>query len=312
MGWRDLLQIEDERLVSPWVGGRSLRSWDRTWHINGRLPPEHGWHEFRLEGRKARWAGPAADPGVLREQVRGYLVADRLVPDEARVETDPIKLAREFSTVHLIEPGLDRFVRVVAGRSFEDGPLVYDSQDFPSGPEDEVLQAFLDEAKSVGQISGVAPALDAAFRFESWRRREAEKRRIEEQKRREEEERQRQLEERRRLIVENLGDGAGRRMVAEIDFGEAARSALAVGGAKYLDHRASYHRGEMAVRYRLDGRNYECTCDARTLRIIDAGVCLTDHNTGEKGDTRFTLESLPGVVLGAYRRNELVVYRHLD
>ena len=166
MGWRDHLQIEDERHVSPWVGGRSLRSWDRVWQIADKLPPEHGWHEFRLEGRKARWAEPAAGPGVLLELTRGYLVANRLVPDEARVDTDPVKLARSFPAVHLIEPGLDRFVRIVAGRAFEDGPLVYDSQDFPSGPEDEVLQAYLDEAKSVAKVSGVAPALDAAFRFE--------------------------------------------------------------------------------------------------------------------------------------------------
>jgi hypothetical protein len=312
MGWRDLLQTEDETFVSPWVGGRSLRSFDRFWRIEGKLPQEHGWHGFRLAGRKARWTGPADQSGELRDRLRGYLVADRLVPDEARVETDPIKLAQGFERVHLIEPGLDRFVRIVAGRSFENGPLIYDSQEFPLGPEDEVLQAYFDEAKSVDHVSGVAPALDAAFRFESWHREEIRRRREEERKRREEEERKRQLEARRQEIIETLGDAAGRRELARYDFAEAARAALAVGGAQYLDSRPSYNKGEMVVRYRMNGRGLECTCDAQTLRIIDSGCCLTNHATGEQTDTRFTLESLPGVIQEADRRNILVVYRHVD
>ena len=50
------------------------------------------------------------------------------------------------------------------------------------------------------------------------------------------------------------------------------------------------------MRFRLDDLRFECTCDRRTLRIIDAGVCLVDHHTGERGDDYFTLESLPGVI----------------
>jgi hypothetical protein len=39
---------------------------------------------------------------------------------------------------------------------------------------------------------------------------------------------------------------------------------------------------------------------------------LTDHRTGEKGDTLFTLESLPAVVRQAIKEHKLVVYRHAD
>ena len=39
-------------------------------------------------------------------------------------------------------------------------------------------------------------------------------------------------------------------------------------------------------------------------------MSLTDESTGEKGDTRFTLESLPTVVQQAMDEGILVVYRH--
>ena len=182
MVWRDLLQQKDEVLTSPWVGGRSLRSRGRTWTIRGKLPKEHGWHEFSLDGRKARWAGeaPETPSEALQDSVMGYLVGDRLVPDGVRVEAKPDKLVQSSERVHLIELGLDRFVRVSAGRPCEDGPLIYKGQEFPLGPEDEVLQAFLDAKKNTKHIAGVAPALDVAFRFETWRRVEAERNRREE------------------------------------------------------------------------------------------------------------------------------------
>lgn len=313
MTWRDLLQTNDETIVAPWIGGRSLRVGARSWNIEGELPPEVGWYAFRTAGRKARSTGPADAPtGVLRHLVRGYLVGDRLVPDDARVDPDPSKILRASERVVLIEPGLDRFARVAAGRAHEGGPLVYEGLQMPLGPEGDVLGAYLDEAPSLDHVRGVPPALDAAFRMESWRRDEAERRRAELERRRREEEEQRRREEQRRQIVERLGDGAGRRAMAHVDFTEAARAALAVGGATLLDHRRSVRRGEIVVRFRLDRRRFECTCDERTLRIIDAGICLVDHDTGEKGDARFTLESLPSVIREAERDHKLVVFRHVD
>jgi len=38
---------------------------------------------------------------------------------------------------------------------------------------------------------------------------------------------------------------------------------------------------------------------------------LTDHDTDERGDTYFTLESLPAVVREAEQRGKLVVFRHV-
>lgn len=307
MGWKDLLQADDERLVAPWVGGRFIQTHGgRTWRIKGRLPAELGWHEFKVQSRDVRWSSQTEPPlDVLRDKQRGYLVGDRFVPeDAARVEPDVASLVRCFERVFLIEPGLDRFERVTAGRFFGDGPLIYEGQEFPLGPETDVLQAFLDQIPNLDGVPGVVPALDAAFRVESWRRAEAEKRRQEEEERR-------KREERRQKLADAYGDGALRREVAKEDFGDAARAALGVGGATYLDHRRGL-RNEMVVRFRINHRRYECTCHPGTLRIIDSGICLVDHATGEKGDTRFTLESLPGVIRQAHGGDRLVVFRHLD
>lgn len=321
MGWKDLLQKPDETLVSPWIGGRSLHQGARTWDIEGKLPREFGWYTFKLEGRKARLGGPAdAVPENLQHHVRGYLIGDRLLVDDADIDPDPSKVAAVSEPVLLIEPGLDRFVRVQAGRSHDGAPLVYCGMEMPLGPEDDVLKVLLDLSAddalkgtpSIAEIKGVTPALDAAYRMEVWQKAEAHKRRLELERIRREEEEKRQREERRAQLVQQLGDGAGRREMAKVDFEQAARAALAVGGAEFLDHRGSPHRGEAIVRFRFGNRRFECTCDVQTLRIIDAGICLIDHRTNIKGDERFTLESLPAVIREAERARRLVIFRHVD
>lgn len=318
MGWQDLLQKADEMVVVPWVGGRVLRTTDRVFNIEGKLPPEFGWHIFRVNGRKVRWEEPTTPPdGKLIQKVSGYLVGDRLVPDHIRVDPDVTKIVACSEQVFLIDDGLDRFARIQAGRPFEDGPLVYEGPGMPLGPEDDVMKAFLDQEASVDKIRGVPPALDAAFRAETWQRAEAERRRIEIERIRREEQERLEREEKRRQLFEKIGSAEGRRALAKVDFAEAARAALAVGDALYLDHRKSARKGEMVVRFRVDRRRFECTCDEATLRIVDAGICLTSHGDdgwdyGEKGDTFFTLESLPSVIREAEREGKLVVFRHVN
>jgi hypothetical protein len=308
--WRDLLQ-QGEAIVSPWLGGRSLRTFERAWRIHGRLPPEPGWHEFDVSGRQARWRRAAEPtPQLLRERVRGYLIGDRLVPDTVRVRPELDALVHRFQRVFLVEPGIERFARVVAGRFTDDGPLVFDGLDLPLGPEADVAMALLDGRESLDGVRFVPPALDAAFRVEIWRRREAERRRREAAEAVRAERTRLELERRRRQLREQLGDARLRRELAAVDFEAAARAALALGGAEYVDHRRAYRQGEMNVSFRLDGGHFVCTCEERTLRIIDAGVCLTDHDTGETGDTLFTIESLPGVIRQADRDGVLVVFRH--
>jgi hypothetical protein len=322
MSWKDLLQSEPETLVVPWTGGRDFQLPGCRYRISGKLPDEHGWHTFQVaprrttKGREVSWLSPS-EPRTegLLGAVRGYLVGDRLVPDNAQASNCQIS---RFPRVHLVEEGLDRFARIRAGRIDDEAPLVYAGIEFPAGPETEVQDAYL-EGKSVDGIQGLSPALHLAFKLEVWRRDEAEKQRLEAARKRQEEEERRAREEQRRQIVERLGDAAGRRAMAQVDFGEAAKAALAVGGATYLDHRKAVRAHEMVVKFRHLNRRFECTCDDRTLRIIDAGICLTAHDDddddfegGTKGDSFFTLESLPSVIAQADRERKLVVFRHVD
>jgi hypothetical protein len=232
--------------------------------------------------------------------------------DGAAVDPDPGKAAAQSEEVLFLPDGLDRFARVRAGRPYDGGPLVFAAPAFPLGPEEGVLAAFLDGMGSVSHVKGVTPALDAAFRLEAWQRAEARRRREELARLAREEEERRAAAERRQALVNQLGDAVGRRQMAAVDFDEAARAALAVGGAAFLDARRGRERGEMIVRFRFANRRFECTCHQATLRIIDSGICLIDHDTGEKGDTRFTLESLPGVIREAMDQHRLVVFRHAD
>ena len=321
MGWKDLLQKEDETLIAAWFGGREVRTHSRTFTVEGKLPVEFGWHPFSVNGSrltllKGEKAGEAFDkhdgPPGLKYHTVGYVVGDRLVKDDVASFDDPLKVLAASEPVWFVEDGLDRFVRVRAGRSFENGPLVYECMDMPLGPEDDVRAAFLDKKSSTSDISGVIPSLDAAFRMEVWRRDEADKQRAEAARIRREAEEKAALLERRKQIAEQLGDGAGRRAAAKLDFGEAAKAALAIGGAELLDHRKSVNKNEMVVTFRIANRRFECACTADTLRITDAGICLVDHRSGEKGDTYFTLESLPAVVMQAQREGKLFVFRHIQ
>lgn len=324
MGWQNLLQAESEQLVFPWVGGRSIRTKDRTWTIEGDLPPEFEWYTFSLEGRKAKWINPhlltenqldslyvGVNAEVLVYPVCGYLVGDRIILDNVRVDSDPKKIVSFSERVYLVEDGLDRFVRIKAARTFENGPLIFCEQDFPLGAESAVLSAYFDHATSLDSVRGVSPSLDAAFRMEIWKRDEADKKRLILAQLRKEEEERLAKETRRRELVEKLGDGENRRKMAIIDFGEAAKAALAVGGALYLDHRQSRQRGEMIVQFRLLNRRFECVCDTKTLQIIEAGICLTGTD-GEKGDSLFSLESLPSVIKEAHDTGVLHIFRHVD
>ncbi|MEQ1570406.1 MAG: hypothetical protein ABMA64_32525 [Myxococcota bacterium] len=305
MSWRDLLSVQ-ATITVPWTGSRTVVHAGRTYQVHGALPPEHGFHTFTVGGgRRATWSGPSpltADAYFddAAERVTGYLLGDRIAPDGAAVAPDLARLVVGTERVHLVEPGLDRYARIVAARA-EDGRLVWLAQDFPLGPEDEVREAFLAGRPSVDHVRGVTPALDLAFRLESWMRDEAARRRAELEARR-------AAEVAAELRHQRTAAAATRRRVARDDFDAAATEALAVTGAELISTREGYERGEHVVRFRFVGRSFECVCDGE-LRIVDAGICLVDHFTGERGDTRFTLESLPAVIREADRDGKLVQFR---
>lgn len=314
MSWRDLLAHPDEVVVYPWTGGREVRAGGRTFKLSGRLPPEHGWHTFLVNGaRSVAWKSAAVAPDLASfgKPIKGYLVADLLIADNATGAFDPVRIIEVTEPVYLLALGLERFARIAVVR-WEDGRLIYSGQEFPLGPEAEVTAAYQDRLESLDGIPGVTPALDLAFRFETWTRAEAARLRAEAERVAREEAANAEREQRRANLVRQLGDGQGRRQMALVDFGEAARAALRVGGAELLDWRDSAVPGEAVVQFRFRGRRFECVCQKVTLRIVDSGVCLVDHATGRRDDTLLTLESLPGTLGQAIRENKLVVFRHVD
>ena len=318
MGWEDLLASDEDLRVLPWTGGRKVADRGRVWKIRGPLPPEYGWYEFEVSGGRRATARGAAEPDLDRFErghrlTRGYLVGNRLIPDDVRVDPDPSRLVQQTVPVFLVEPGLERFCRALTARS-NLGDQIYLRQEFPEGPELEVLEAYQDRAESVAQVAEVTPALDLVFRWISYQRWLAEERQLqrelEQERLREQEEQARATEERERRAREQIGTGLGRRLLAVSDFEAAATAALAISGASLLDCRASRIRGEMVVQYRFRRQRLECVVDRYTLQVVDAGICLEDHETGEKGDRHLTLESLPPVVGQAIDENRLVVWRH--
>jgi hypothetical protein len=318
--WRDLL-AKPQEIVFPWLGGRELRQETRTWQIVGQLPVEHGWYRFSVAtNRTAKLVDRVrADPAtsLLGYSSEGYLVGNRFLPDDLPRVLNPGELWQVASVVYLVEDGLPRFSRIIVGRMYDGGPLVFREPAFLLGPESEVMEAFLNRG-DLAKVKGLSPALDSAFLLEVYQREETEKRRKEVERLRALEEAKRKEEEahlaraaKAKELFDLAGDGAGRRALAAVDFETAAKKALEVSGAFFLDSRRAHGRNEMVVIFRYEQRRFECTCDRYTLRIIDSGICLTDHD-GTKGDTRFSLESLPSVIKEAILGDKLVVYRHVD
>lgn len=314
MGWQDLLSSADDERTLPWTGGKQVHDRERTWTIQGKLPVEHGWNVFRISGgRKAELKGPAdPDSGFTtgHKVIKGYLVGDRIIPDDARVDPDPAKLIDQTFPVFLVEPGLERFARASVAQTRSG--LVYVAQEFPQGSETEVQMAYQDRKDSVAHVAGVTPALDLAFRWVSYQRLAAEEREREMERIRVEEERKQVEAERLKQAMKDMGTGAGRRTLAQRDFRAAAKAALRLTGAELLDARQSYNKREMVVQYRFRNRRLECVVDKDTLRVVDSGICLQDHRTGYRADRELTLESLALVVGEAIDTGQLVVYRHVD
>lgn len=297
----------------PWTGGTVIRTSNRTLRLTGPRPSEHGWHLFDVKGRKdTSWAGPAeGDPadhfpkGV--KFFKGYVADGWFVRDDVKGLFKPERLGEVASRIFLLERGLDRFSRVRAGM-WEDGRIVYVGFDFPQDSEDAVRRAYLAGAASLDGIANVGASLMMSFRVASYLR----DKEIEAARAAQEAEEQRVREETLKELRSKLDTTEGRRALAAIDFDRAAQAALDVTGSVLISSRDSYNVGEKVVRFSCRAGSFECVVDKHTFRVVDAGICLTDHQTGRKDDTLFTLESLPSVVLEAQDRRLLHRYRHVD
>jgi hypothetical protein len=88
------------------------------------------------------------------------------------------------------------------------------------------------------------------------------------------------------------------------DPADLADNALERAGARMLSARKIAHGARLEVRFVIDGVRITSTVDARTLQVLDAGICLAG------ADREVTLDSLPSVIREAIETDRLVITRH--
>lgn len=306
MSWKNLINSGTvERLTVPWVGGDIVYANDRQWKIEGRKPKHDGWHEFEVStnGLHAEYVG-AGERDITFGQglptASGYLVGSKMIFEGARAGS-PEKIITDAVDVHCVQRGTKELSLILA-LGLPNQKYVFKYSQHTPPIAGKVYERYLNR-QSIGDLKGVSPALEASFTWSNYFRDQ------QEQMAREARERL-DAERLRKEMTEHMGTAHGRREISQDHFEVAARSALQAGGADLIDFREAPGEGEMIVRYSVDGERIECICDAITLRIIDSGVCLTDHRSGVAYDNRLTLESLPSVIREAVALGKLVVWRH--
>ena len=86
---------------------------------------------------------------------------------------------------------------------------------------------------------------------------------------------------------------------------ERIKDALRRGGAEY---RSFVERGNtFTVEFVVDGSTHRSVVDRDNLNVQSAGICLTDHHTGEDTSKRFDLQSLVSVIREGGNRG--LIYR---
>lgn len=292
--------------TAPFFGGDSVCLGDRAW----RSPPYYpGWYRWTTKGRKAFRYGQELDPFCPECQealldatlpvYTGYLLGDRLVENNNL----GLRQLSQLRKVWYIPPDPLKFQQfnVVEWPS---GDLIF--RDEALGIEQDFSVRNIFEAhrgaEEISSTPGVSPILKRLFLWEN------EIREAEERARREAEEAEaRRLaalaaEERRKAAEE-----AERRALGE--FATAVPLILSGFGATLLRLRDT-GRGEAEVAFSYLGRRMACIVRKDTMQIIDAGICLEDHRTGEKHDNRLTLRALIPVVREAIETDKLVIWRH--
>jgi hypothetical protein len=333
--YRRFLQQEAETMVLPYLGGPYVDAPDRRLRATGATAT--GYWRFEVTGRTATAVAPA-DPPDLGDlpAVRGYWVAGYLVGDRAvahRLAMGPGAGAGAISS----EPM--RFAPVIA-RRWPGGALLFDTEDFETGVEDQVRKVFDDlrgqqddpddvpadvaaapgANGSLNAISGVPAALRAAFGYAVMLRvatalgvpvRPVQLRwHIGELVAMGDVAARRILtaaRERRAAEPNHVEEWRAQRTDARLRPASArdrvldrAESALYAAGALLRDSR--WLSGDLLeVRYDFMDDRFVSVVDGDTLRVVDAGICLAGR------DDRLTLSSLPGVIAEAIRTFQLEI-----
>ena len=89
----------------------------------------------------------------------------------------------------------------------------------------------------------------------------------------------------------------------------AREAALAAAGAHVHSIRRIDGGQRLEARFMFGGERFITMCEAISLRVTDAGICLVDHGDGHRGDDDLTLDSLPSAIKEAIDLGALVITR---
>ena len=315
--WRRFVGAREEQAL-PWFGEAELLAPDRRLRLAAR-PTQPGWWRFAIEGRTATPLGPAEPEGLeALPRARGHLVG---AGHELRLVGDDAHAARVWFAPADEPPPL----APCTARRWPGGQLLFEQLDFEGEPEEAARRA-LEEGRGLQGVKGVPASLRAAFAYALAAAR-AQARRVTVDP----------LELRARAA--HLAEGGPAAVDQELARIEAERRRWRAAGAaavtaveRALDPRAPQGRGpaeeraatalraagaellrlrrlageQLEVVYRFLDTRFVSVVDARTLQVIDAGVCLSDQ------DDLVTLESLPGVIREGAETGQLVILRRPD
>ena len=313
---------KNESLVLAYTGGPSVFAKDRKLKVKGDIAP--GFWRFDVKGREATPI-ERADAPVLDDllRVRGHFAGEWLFPIGAQPEH--VELLPEEEIAPLSN---------VAARRWHDGDLIWGATDFDGEAEDAARTA-LGEGKGLGEVKGAPASLRAAFGWATLvlvaRREEIPVslgegmpflRELADGGERTAMEVLKAIEVRRnphRIQVEGGATIDVARTLARMrrrggveptseNAPDRAEQALEAAGARLLGCRR-LGRDRLEITFRFGGNRFITVCDAMTLQIYDAGICLVDHHDEHRGDEELTLESLPSAIHEAMQLGVLVITR---
>ncbi|MFY1831336.1 hypothetical protein ACN47A_35810 [Myxococcus fulvus] len=324
-----------ESAVLPYLGGGTVDTASRRLRVTTPVAP--GWWRFEVKGREATAREPAGPEGLeALPRVRGHVWGARLVlegavarPLELMPEDEPSPLApvsaRRWHDGALLFDGVEfeGEAEDAARRALEEGqPLA--SVKGVSAPlraafgyalleaASRALDIRFAPAETRGRVLRVAelgrPEAEACLRALAEERRAhqraLEARRVAEQQRVSVEAQAVRAtalaqEARRRVLSGDVSRGQG----APVGDPSRAEVALQGAGARLLHHRRMAGN-QLEVTFSFMGERFVSVVDARTLQVLDAGVCLAG------ADSEVTLESLPSVIREAIDTDVLVITRH--
>jgi len=323
MDYRRFLGKKETRVL-PYFGGHRLDAPDRRLRL-AEPPEKPGFYAFDIEGRAARALAPAEPEWGDLPRARGHLQnATMFVTGAAPAEP------------WFLPEGEPEPLTPCVARAWPTGELLFESYEF-DGDAEIAARLALDEDRGLAGEKGTSASLRAAFAWavvarasrrlgvpcsaiEAWPSfgtiadegaRAADRVLVE-------------IAERRRDGRIFLREGAG---VRAVDVGrvvagareradaavrespvDRAEAALEAGGARFLGAR-TLATGMLEVRFQYANQRFATLADPRTLRVLDAGICLVDHRDGHRGDEELTLESLPSVIREAIELGALVITR---